>query len=119
MRVTILPSAIILTKAHRAVVSMMPRGVLWPEYCLSCVSCFHYPNNFNINSLEMFYCIGIDKKGVLLHVYSQSAIPHAPHCRRVVKSSEYTFYFFELILCVQCSVYYIYHFPEEKQTCFA
>ena len=30
MRVTILPQAIILTKAHRSVVSIRPRGVLWP-----------------------------------------------------------------------------------------
>ena len=34
MRATILPYAIILTKAHRDVVSIKVRGVLWPEYCL-------------------------------------------------------------------------------------
>ena len=28
----------------------------------------------------------IDKKGILLHEYSQSAILHAPHFRRVVKA---------------------------------
>ena len=32
----------------------------------------------------MYYCKGIDKKGVLLQEYSQSAILHAPHFRRVV-----------------------------------
>ena len=34
MRATILPKAIILTAAMRALVSMMPRGVLWPDYWL-------------------------------------------------------------------------------------
>ena len=34
MRTTILPQAMILTKAHRAVVSMMAKGVLGPEYYL-------------------------------------------------------------------------------------
>ena len=34
----------------------------------------------------MYYCKVIDKKGVLLHEYSQSAILHAPHFRRVVKT---------------------------------
>ena len=33
----------------------------------------------------MPYCKGIDKRGVLPHEYSQSAILHAPHFRRVVK----------------------------------
>ena len=34
MRATILSWAIILTKAHRAVVSMIAKGVLWPKNCL-------------------------------------------------------------------------------------
>ena len=40
MRIAILPYAIILTKDHRAAVSIMANsdndihGVLWPEYCL-------------------------------------------------------------------------------------
>ena len=34
MRATILPKAIILTKAHRVAVSIIAKGVLWPEYCL-------------------------------------------------------------------------------------
>ena len=36
MRVTILPQAIILTKACRAAISMVAKykEVLWPEYCL-------------------------------------------------------------------------------------
>ena len=64
---------------------MMPGGVLWPEYCLCGVSSFYYPNTFNINAPEMYYCKGIDKEGVLLYEYSQSAILHAPHFRWVVK----------------------------------
>ena len=32
--------AIILTKAHRAAVSMMGWGVMWPEYCLRGVLIF-------------------------------------------------------------------------------
>ena len=50
------------------------------------VSYFYYPNNFDISALEMYCCKGIDKKGVLRHEYSQSAIGllHAPHFRRVV-----------------------------------
>ena len=43
MRATMLPWAIILTKAHRAAVSMMAKEVLWPEYCLLGVSYFYYP----------------------------------------------------------------------------
>ena len=39
MRATILAEAIILTTAHRAVVSLMVKGVLWPEY----FSYFYYP----------------------------------------------------------------------------
>ena len=34
MRATIFPKAIKLTKAHRAVVSMIVKGHLWPEYYL-------------------------------------------------------------------------------------
>ena len=34
MWATILPKAIILTKALGAMVSIIPRGVLWPEYWL-------------------------------------------------------------------------------------
>ena len=35
----------------------------------------------------MHYSKGFYKKGVLLHDYSQSAILHAPHFRRVVNGS--------------------------------
>ena len=34
MRDTILPKAIILSKTGRAAISIMAKGVLWPEYCL-------------------------------------------------------------------------------------
>ena len=36
----------------------------------------------------MHFCKGIDKKGVLLHEYSQSAILHGPHFQWVVKLGE-------------------------------
>ena len=45
MRATLLPLAIILTMTGRAAVSMMPRGVLRPEYCLWGVSYFYYPTS--------------------------------------------------------------------------
>ena len=37
----------------------------------------------------MHYCKRIDKKGVLLYEYSQSAILHAPHFRQVVNVVNY------------------------------
>ena len=51
MRVTILPLAIILTKAHRAAVSMMAKGCIARVYCdLSTASevflIFYYPTIF-------------------------------------------------------------------------
>ena len=43
MRVTILPEAIILIKARRAAVSMITKGVVWPEHCFGGVSYFYFP----------------------------------------------------------------------------
>ena len=54
MRVTILPQAIIMTKACRAAVSIMAEGLLWLEYCLCGVSYFLPPNYTNI-FLYFFY----------------------------------------------------------------
>ena len=66
------------------------RGVFWP-WALS-QSITH-----RIYSLyectHMFYCRGIDNNGVLLYEYSESAILHTPHFRRVVNGlgSEYNY----------------------------
>ena len=54
MRVTILPQAIILTKAHRAAASIMAKGCIVPEYCLCGVSYFLLPNYTNI-LVHFFY----------------------------------------------------------------
>ena len=62
-----------------------PWGVFWPKYCLWGVSYFYYPNIFTIYALKMPYGKRINKKGVLPHEYSQSAILHGPHFRWVVK----------------------------------
>ena len=84
MRATILPTAIIiLTKANRTAVSMIAKeSIVTRVLPLTCY--FYYPNNFNINAFKMQHFKGIDKKGVWLNEYSQSAILHAPHFRRVV-----------------------------------
>ena len=64
-------------------VSTMARGVLWPEYCLSGVSYFYYPNTLFLVCL--FYLHYSNEPEVFLPKYSQTAIPHAAHFRRVVK----------------------------------
>ena len=62
MRVTIFPSAIILTKAHRAAVSMMVKGSIVARVLPLGCCFFYYPNYFNINVRKIYYCNGIDKK---------------------------------------------------------
>ena len=65
MRATILPWAVILTKARRATVSMMAKGVLWPlifttqlYLCLD----LHY-------NIQYFLCL--EKWEILQQEYSQ------------------------------------------------
>ena len=55
MRVTILPKAVILTKAHRATVSMMPKGCI-VAFVLP-LRCFLFllPNYTNILVVFFFY----------------------------------------------------------------
>ena len=48
MRATILPNAIILTKAHRAAVSMMPKGCIVARVLLLRCFLFLLPNYTNI-----------------------------------------------------------------------
>ena len=86
MRVTILPLAIILTKAHIGPRSVWwPRGVLWPQYCLLGVSYFYYPT---IPMLVCFFLFGLcsDEPEVFLPKYSQTAILYAAYFRRVANS---------------------------------
>ena len=84
MRVTIRPKAIILTKAQRAVVSIMSKGRIMARVLPLRVFLFSLRNECTIKALKMHYCKGYDKKEVLLHEYSQSVIIHAPHFRRVL-----------------------------------
>ena len=55
----------------------------------------------------MHYCEGIDKKGVLLHEYCQSAIRHAPQFRRVVNACVVVVRC--VIMCV-CVIYIIFKY---------
>ena len=54
MRATILPYAITLTMAHRAMVSMMAKGCieLWPEYCLLGAFYFYCPTICKYNATD-------------------------------------------------------------------
>ena len=75
MRVTILPKAIIMTKAHRAVVSIIALSLL-PNYTNSLMFLFQF-------------ALFSDEPEVFLPKHSQAAILHAAHFRRVVNSKFY------------------------------
>ena len=47
----------ILTKAHRAEVSMMAKGSIVARVLPLKCFLFLLPNTFNINALKMYYCI--------------------------------------------------------------
>ena len=73
MRATILPNAIILTKAHRAAVSTASEVFL-----IFTTQLYLYLCNYNAISLYT------DKREVLQQEYSQPPILPSPHFRRVV-----------------------------------
>ena len=85
IRATILPHAIILTKAHRAAVSILAKGsiVAWvyiasEVFLISTTQIYQYFNVF------LLFALFSDKPEVFLPKYSQTAILHAAHFRRVV-----------------------------------
>ena len=59
------------------------KGVLWPEYCLWGVSYFYYPT-IPFSSVYFLFALFSDEPEVFLPEYSQPAILHAAHFRRVV-----------------------------------
>ena len=85
MRVTILPLAIILTKAHRAMVSIMAKGCL--AACVLPLSFFLFllPNYIHFYAIIMQMFSYLDKRGVFQQEYFQPPILPSPHFRWVVK----------------------------------
>ena len=80
MRVTILPYAIILTKAYRAAVSIMVKGCTVPRVLP--LRCFFYllPNYTNMLVYFCRFAIFSDEPK-----YSQTALLQAAHSRMLVK----------------------------------
>ena len=62
-----------------------PRGVVWSEYCLWGVSYIYYPTIPIFQCYLYIYALSSDEPEVFLTIYSQTAITHAGHFRRVVK----------------------------------
>ena len=81
IRATILPWASILTKAHRASVSIMAKGCI-VAWLLSLR--FSLPYYIHVDAIIMQYVSHLDKKGVLQQEYSQPPILPSPHFRWVV-----------------------------------
>ena len=88
MRATILPYAIILTKAHRAAVSIIAKGCMWSEVLgASTIPSFSgFFLLFALNNLvtSLKYSLGFLKYSR----YSQTAILHAAYFRRVVNEKK-------------------------------
>ena len=57
--------------------------MLWPEYCLRGISYFYYPTIL-VFSVYFLFALFSDEPEVFLPEYSQPAILHAAHFRRVV-----------------------------------
>ena len=88
MRATVLPKAIVLTKAHRAVVSMMTKGsILTRVLPLRCFF-FLLPNYIHVYAIIMIWFHNCDKREVLQQEYSQHTILPSPHFRWVEKLVE-------------------------------
>ena len=82
MRVTKLPQAIILTKAHRAAVGMVAKGSIVAQVLpLRCLL-FLLPN-YTIFSVYFLFALFSDEPEEFLPEYSQPAILHAAHFWRV------------------------------------
>ena len=84
MRATILPSAVILTKDHRVVVSMMAKGCIVAHCTASEVFLVFttqpYSGQCNYDATFPY----LDKRKVLQQVYSQTPILPSPHLWWVV-----------------------------------
>ena len=87
MRVTILPKAIILTKAHRAAVSMIAncrQGVYCGLSSASEVFLVFITQLYQYFSAYFLFALFSDEPEVFLPKYSQTAILHAPRFQMVV-----------------------------------
>ena len=84
MRATILPKAIIPTKAHRATVSMMAKG--FPSTASELFLIFT-TQLYQYLSVNFLFALVSDEPEVLPPKYSQTAILHAAHFRRVVNEN--------------------------------
>ena len=83
MGATILPHAIVLTKVHRAAVSIIAKGciVALPLRCFL----FLLPNYTNILVFYFLFELFSDEPEVFLAKSAQTAILHAAHFRWIVK----------------------------------
>ena len=61
-----------------------PRVVLWPSYCLVCVYYFNYTQLLPIFQFFFLFALFSDEPEVFLPKYSQTAILHGAHFRRVL-----------------------------------
>ena len=87
MRATMLPKAVILTKVHRAAVSIRYNGQ--GVYCglstASEVFLIFTTRLYQYSSVFSLFALFSEEPEVFLPKYSQTAILHAAHFRRVVK----------------------------------
>ena len=86
MRATILPWAIILTKAHRAAVSMIAKGCILVQVLPLRCFLFLLPNYMHVYAMIMQHFSHFDKREVLQQEYSQPPILPSPHFRWVVNT---------------------------------
>ena len=86
MRATILPWAVKLTKAHRAAVSIMAKGVYCGLSTASEVFLIFTTQLYQYVSVFVLFVLFSDEPEVFFPKYSQTAIFHAPHFRWVVNT---------------------------------
>ena len=93
MRITILPLAIILTKAHRTAVSMMAKGSIVARVLPLKCFLFLLPNYIHGYAIIMQYFSYLDKREVLQQEYSQPTILPSLHLWWVVKTPTFSICF--------------------------
>ena len=84
MRATILPPAIILTKAHTAAVGVMAKGCILAQVLPLRCFLFLIPNYIHVYPIIMQKLSYLDEREVLQQEYSQSPILPSPHFQWVV-----------------------------------
>ena len=85
MRATILPWAIVLTKAQRAAVSIMTQGCILAKVLpLRCFLSL-LPNHIHVYAITMEYFTDLDKREVLQQEYFQPPILPSSHFQQVLK----------------------------------